>query len=52
MKDFAHTDNRAFARSLNLLACVKRDRHETKLAIVCGLILAGMIVGYLWRAYA
>lgn len=52
MKDFANTQRHAFVRTLNLLALAKRDRHELALAVGCGLILAGMIVGYVWRHYA
>ena len=52
MKDFAITDRHAFVRTLNLIACSRRDRHDTALCIACGTILASMIVGYLWRAYA
>lgn len=42
---------------MNALTKSARDlgsdtHHDTALAIVCGLILAGMIVGYVWMAAA
>lgn len=52
MMDCNTTQRHAMVRTLNLLACVKRDRHETALCVATGLIFAGLVVGYLWRHYA
>lgn len=53
MKDYATNERRAFVRTLNLMAAIRRaDRHETALAVATGLIFAGMVVGYLWHRFA
>lgn len=53
MTDYATNHRRAFVRTLNLLSAIRRaDHHETALCVATGLILASMVVGYLWRHYA